>query len=132
MIAKLLELLGLSAGQAGIGVMLIVAAVWARRAIIAGELLATGIRFGSVIAAIVGLGIVAGVISIDLSVLFAGVGQLLEFVRVPFDVGIGSIKALLKTVVSNATVLLLVSRVGAGATAWAPARECGCQRERDQ
>lgn len=81
MISWLLEFLGLSAGQAGIGMMLIVGAIWARRALLAGELVATGIRFGSVVAGVVGVGIVFGVISIDFSILGAVVGRVLEFVK---------------------------------------------------
>ena len=106
MITELLELLGLSAGQAGIGVMLIAGAIWARRAIIAGELVATGIRFGSVVAVTVGLGIMTGVISIDLSALFEFFGEFDTLLKSLFDFTFGSMNDFVEWVSAKLAVPL--------------------------
>lgn len=84
MLGELLDALGLSSTQAGLGSTLVIGAIWARRALVAGQILSTAIRMGTLVVGLIGFGIAVGVISLDFGMIASAVQAVLEFGLGPF------------------------------------------------
>lgn len=67
MLADLLDVLGLSAGQATLAGSLVMVAMWVRRAKVAGAVAATGIQVLSAVAVVLALGVATGIVGIDVA-----------------------------------------------------------------
>ena len=71
LLAQVLDLVGLSVGQATLGASLAAVAVWARRAVVIGSVAATGVKIAAILFAILAVGVTSGVIAIDVGTLGA-------------------------------------------------------------